>query len=98
MRVIGAKVLEDCAKKHADVRKQLNAWREDVQRATWTKPVQIKATYAAASILPGGSRVVFNIKGNDYRIVVQVDYERGYVQIRFADTHDEYDKIDAATI
>jgi mRNA interferase HigB len=97
MRVIGTKVLEDCAKKHADVRKQLNAWREDVQRAIWTEPAQIKATYAAASILPG-NRVVFNIKGRDYRMVVKVDYERGYVQIRFAGTHEEYTRINAAAI
>ncbi|MFK7906680.1 MAG: type II toxin-antitoxin system HigB family toxin [Chitinophagales bacterium] len=63
----------------------------------WTSPNDIKRTYANASILKG-SRVVFNIKGNSYRLVVKFNYQREWAFIRFIGTHSEYDNIDANTI
>ncbi len=65
--------------------------------AGWSDPSAIKQRYASASFV-ANDRVVFNIKGNDYRLVVAVRYDFGIVYIRFVGTHAEYDKIDAATI
>ena len=78
-------------------RTQYNAWREIAARAEWRTPEDIKASHPKASILKGG-RVVFNIKGNDYRLVARVQYQAGVLQIRFFGTHAEYDKIDAETV
>nr|WP_232225055.1 type II toxin-antitoxin system HigB family toxin [Dactylococcopsis salina] len=63
----------------------------------WQTPADIKRVYANASILPN-NRVVFNIKGNDYRLIVHVRYDIGIIFIRFVGTHQEYDKVDATTI
>jgi mRNA interferase HigB len=65
--------------------------------ATWTDPAAIKAQYRSASILKG-QRVVFNIKGNDYRLVVEINYKAEVVYIRWVGTHEEYDGIDAETV
>jgi mRNA interferase HigB len=68
-----------------------------VTRANWRTPEDIKASYPKASILKS-SRVVFNIKGNDYRLVAAVQYRAGVLAIRFFGTHAEYDRIDAETV
>src|SRR6266550_8903728 len=78
-------------------RSQYDAWLEIVSRAQWRNPEHIKASYPKASILKAG-RVVFNIKGNDYRLVAGVQYQAGVLAIRFFGTHAEYDKIDAETV
>jgi mRNA interferase HigB len=75
----------------------LKAWVDDIKRATWTQPADIKAKYRSASILKN-RRVVFNIKGNDYRLVVAVAYQFSAVYIKFIGTHAQYDAIDAETI
>ncbi|MDP3276378.1 MAG: type II toxin-antitoxin system HigB family toxin [Deltaproteobacteria bacterium] len=72
-------------------------WLADVTAASWTGPADIKATYAAASFL-AGNRVVFNIKANDYRLIVVVEYRARSVFVRWMGTHSEYDKIDAGTV
>ncbi|MGB9369515.1 MAG: type II toxin-antitoxin system HigB family toxin [Xanthobacteraceae bacterium] len=77
-------------------RSQYEAWLEIVGRAEWRNPEDIKASYPKASILKAG-RVVFNIKGNDYRLVARVQYQAGVLAIRFFGTHAEYDEIDAET-
>ncbi|MEC4983499.1 type II toxin-antitoxin system HigB family toxin [Oscillatoria salina] len=82
---------------HADSEQPLKAWFHDVSRLDWQSPTDIKNIYANASILPN-NRVIFNIKGNDYRLIVHVRYDIGIVFIRFIGTHQEYDKIDATTI
>ena len=97
MRIVGTSILDECERKHADVRGQLRAWYADIERASWETPLDIKARYAAASII-GGKCVVFNIKGNSYRIVVKINYEFGLIEILFADTHNEYDKTDVARL
>lgn len=78
-------------------RAQYEAWLDIVSRAQWKNPEEVKLSYPKASILKG-SRVVFNIKGNDYRLVVRVQYQAGILAIRFFGTHAEYDRIDAETI
>lgn len=75
----------------------LQTWFHDVEHASWSGPADIKAVYRNASLL-ANNRVVFNIKGNHYRLVVVVVYQNGVVYIRFVGTHEEYDRIDAATI
>ncbi len=82
---------------YPDAERPLRAWFDDAEKAHWHTPAEIKRTYRNASILPK-NRVVFNIKGNDYRLVVVVEYKYEKVFIRFIGTHAEYDKIDATTI
>lgn len=75
----------------------LDSWFYEVRRAKWKNSADIKAMYASASIV-GAERVVFNLKGNAYRLVVAVDYKRAIVFIKWLGTHQEYDKIDVRTI
>lgn len=75
----------------------LKAWYYEARYAAWKTPDDIKQRYGSADILPD-NRVVFNIKGNNYRLVVKIHYNMGIVYIRFVGTHTEYDKIDAETI
>ena len=78
-------------------RSQYDAWLDIAGRAEWRNPEDVKAAYPKASILKA-SRVVFNIKGNDYRLVARVQYQAGVLVIRFFGAHAEYDKIDAETV
>ena len=75
----------------------MEAWYNDAVRAQWKSPTDIKQIYRNASFL-SDNRVVFNVKGNDYRLVVKVHYNRQRIYVRFVGTHAEYDKIDAETI
>jgi len=78
-------------------RSQYEAWFDIVGYARWRNPEDVKASYPKASILKAG-RVVFNIKGNDYRLVAALQYRAGALAIRFFGTHNEYDRIDAETV
>jgi mRNA interferase HigB len=78
-------------------RSQYRAWLDIVTHAEWRNPEQVKASYPKTSILRAG-RVVFNIKGNDYRLIVRVQYQAGVMAIRFFGTHAEYDEVDAETV
>jgi|SRR5580692_6168215 mRNA interferase HigB len=78
-------------------RSQYRAWLDIVDSAQWRHPEDVKASYPKASILKGG-RVVFNIKGNDFRLVARIQYQAGIVAVRFFGTHAEYDHIDAETV
>jgi len=97
MRIIGKDILDEYGKRHADAKGRLEAWCEHVERSNWTRPQDIKAEHPRASIIPN-NRAVFNIKGNYYRLVVEIAYKVGIVRIRWVGTHPEYDKIDAARI
>ena len=97
MRIISTKLIHDCARDHADARSAFVDWIQGVERAEWSSPADVRAGRWNPSILPD-HRVVFRIRGNRYRIVVQVDYANGIVFVRFAGTHSEYDGVDAATI
>ncbi len=91
MKLIGIKALEDFRMDHSDCRKQLAAWVAETQDAQWQTPQDIKAPYAHASFL-ANNRVVFNLKGNDYRLDVKVNYKNQIVLIKRVGTHAEYEK------
>lgn len=97
VRIIAKKALRDFWEKHADSEEQLKAWYKEATDAEWKSPQNIKEQYPSASIL-GDNRVVFNIKGNHYRLIVKIYYDFGTVYIRFIGTHAQYDKIDATKI
>lgn len=97
MRIISRRTLREFWEKHPDARQPLETWFADVSRAAWTGPTEVKAIYRNASII-ANNRVVFNIKGNHYRLVIAVAYPHGLVFIRFIGTHEEYDRIDASTV
>lgn len=75
----------------------MKAWIDEVKKAAWTQPGEIKEQYRSASILKN-RRAVFNIKGNDYRLIVAVAYRYQAVYVKFVGTHAEYDAIDAETV
>ena len=91
MRILGLLVLEEFKKKHADSRGPLEAWRAEVERAKWRTTQDIKKRYRAADFL-AKNRVIFNIKGNTYRVVVTIGYQQGFVFVEWIGTHAEYNK------
>jgi len=97
MRIIARKTLREFYGKHADSKEPLEAWFHEVMVAKWVGPEDIKKRYPSADMVPG-NRVVFNIKGNTYRLIVKIHYNTGIVFIRFIGTHAEYDNVDAITI
>lgn len=97
MRVIARGTLRDYWEKHSDVGDALRAWYQDAHQSEWKTPEDIKSVYPSASII-ANNRVVFNIKGNHYRLIVAVNYQYGIVYIRFIGSHQEYDKVDATTV
>ncbi len=97
MRVIAVPPLREFWERHADAEEPLRAWLADAHRAGWGTPHDVKADYGNASIL-GNNRVVFNIKGNDHRLIVAISYRAQIVLIKFIGTHAEYDRVDAETV
>ncbi|MBO2545991.1 type II toxin-antitoxin system HigB family toxin [Salegentibacter sp. BDJ18] len=96
-RIIAKRTLREFWEKHSDSEQYLKTWYETAKSSNWKSPNDIKKTYINASILKD-SRVVFNIKGNSYRLIVKFNYDRQWAFIRFVGTHAEYDKINADTI
>jgi mRNA interferase HigB len=99
MRIIAVKALREFWEQpnRGDAEQPLKAWVAEAKAATWHAPTDITAQYRNASILQD-SRVVFNIAGNKYRLIVKFHYNRGVGYIRFIGTHREYDVIDAETV
>lgn len=97
MRVISKKALKDYWEKVPAAKSSLQAWHAEARNAMWYFPADVKAQYGTASILKDG-RVVFNIGGNKYRLVVWINYDFFTIYVRFVGTHKEYDEIDAQTI
>lgn len=97
MRIIARKTLIEFWTANPRSEEQLRAWYAEAAAASWTTPAVVKTKYGNASILKDG-RVVFNICGNEYRLVVRINYDFYTIYIRFIGTHQEYDKIDAQTI
>ena len=97
MRIIAIKALRDFWNKHKDAEQPLRAWYIEAKKAGWKKPDDIIKQYRSASILRN-NRVVFNIKGNNYRLVTSINYSFKIVYIRFVGTHKEYDNINAEEI
>jgi mRNA interferase HigB len=97
MRIIAVGTLRSFWQQHPDAEQPLKAWYDEAKHATWRTPQDIRARYTSASFV-GGNRVVFNIKGNDYRLIVAVAYRFQALYIKFIGTHPEYDRVDAATV
>ncbi len=96
-RIIAKKTLRLFWENHADAEQYLKTWFEITRTSNWKSPIDIKNSYANASII-NDNRLVFNIKGNSYRLIVKFNYQRQWAFIRFIGTHAEYDKINAETI
>jgi mRNA interferase HigB len=103
MRIIARKTLRDFieslrgSKDHKTVKSALDSWFHEIQSADWHTPADVTNSYANASII-GHDRVVFNVKGNAYRLVVAIDYRRQVVFIKWLGSHAEYDEIDVNTV
>ena len=97
MRIISKKTLRHFWEKKPDSEQQLKAWHAKTKVADWKTPSDVKADYRNASFV-ANNRIVFNIKGNSYRLVVAINYEFGVVYVRFVGTHKEYDNVDVTTI
>ena len=97
MRIIAKRTLREFWERHPDAKKPLLAWHQIVETAVWNGPGEVKSMFASASILRN-DRVVFNIKGNAYRLVVHIPYRHRRVYIRFIGTHAEYNAINAEEV
>lgn len=91
MQILGLPIIEAFKKDHAASRGPLDAWRNAVEHANWKTPHDIKRGYRTADFL-ADNKVIFNIKGNSYRLVVQVRYQNGLVLVLWVGTHAEYEK------
>jgi mRNA interferase HigB len=91
MRILGLLLLDDFKKSHADARGPLDAWRCEVEEANWQTSQDIKQRYRSADFL-ADNRVIFNVKGNTYRLVVKVRYQNGMVIVEWVGTHAEYNR------
>lgn len=103
MRIIARRTLRDFVASLAGRRDQpavkaaLDAWFDEAKRARWRSTADIRQSYATASVVTA-ERVVFNIKGNDYRLVTAIDFEKGIVWIKWLGTHRDYDRIDVKEV
>jgi mRNA interferase HigB len=103
MRIIARRTLREFVRARAGHQDQpalkaaLDAWFDEVRKARWTSPADVKRRYATASVV-SAERIVFNIKGNDYRLVVSVDFEKGIVWIKWLGSHQDYDRIDVKEV
>lgn len=91
MKILGRDKLVSFSQKHANAKKALDVWFDEASRAVWKTPQNIKAHYRSADFLVD-NRVIFNIKGNHYRLLIKVRYQHGVVLIEWIGTHAEYDK------
>ena len=97
MRVIALSTLREFWRKHASAQVPLQNWYAEASRASWKSPADVKEAHRNASFV-AGERVVFNLKGNDYRLIVAMRYRSQIMYVRFVGTHREYDKVNAATV
>jgi mRNA interferase HigB len=96
-RIFAKSTLRDFWERHPDSEQYLKTWYDTAMSSTWKSPNDVKRTYIKASVLKE-SRIVFNIKGNSFRLVAKFNFDKQWIFIRFIGTHIEYDKIDANTI
>lgn len=97
MRIISKRRLREFWERHANAEEPLLAWYREVVNEDWDSPAKVKDKFRNASMV-GDNRVVFNIKGNDYRLVVRINYPGRIVYVRFVGTHAEYDAVDAKEV
>jgi mRNA interferase HigB len=97
VRIIARRALREFWERHPDAEQSLRAWYHDARQADWRTPADVKSVYATASVV-GSNRVVFNIGGNKYRLVVAINYPFRICYIRFLGTHRAYDRVDVETV
>lgn len=103
MRIIARRTLREFVegrsgyKDHGALKAALDAWFDEVKKARWSSAADVRRSYATASIV-SADRIVFNIKGNDYRLVVAVDFEKSIVWVKWIGTHRDYDRIDVKEV
>jgi mRNA interferase HigB len=97
MRIVAKRTLREFWGQYPEAEEPLLAWYREVEKEDWDGPAKVKEKYRSASIIKG-SRVVFNIKGNDYRLVVKINYPYRMIYIRFVGTHAEYDEINVEEV
>ena len=99
MKVIAKRTLREFweVPQHADAKSSLEAWHAEAQKAMWNSPQDIKDQFRSASLLKG-NRVVFNVAGNKYRLIIAIDYGRQVCFVKFIGTHKQYDQIDAEVV
>jgi mRNA interferase HigB len=103
MRIIARRTLREFVESRAGYKDQaalkvaLASWFDEVRKARWTNTAEVKHLYASASIITA-DRIVFNIKGNNYRLVTSVDFEKGIVWIKWIGSHNEYDRINVQEV
>jgi mRNA interferase HigB len=99
MRIIAKRTLREFWEQpgRQEAEQPLKAWYTEVRKAAWRTPADVKAHYGSASLLPNG-RMVFNIGGNKYRLIVMIRYDKQTVFVRFVGTHEDYDRIDAEMV
>ena len=97
MRIIAKRTLREFWERHADAKEPLLAWYREVGKEDWDTPAKVKEKYRSASIV-GDNRVVFNIKGNNYRLVARINYPGRIVHVRFVGTHTKYDAVDVKEV
>ena len=97
MRVVNPDQLVKFCERDSNARQQLEAWYDRVCEEDWETPARLKELHGRASIV-GKSRAVFRVKGNRYRVVVEINYKRRIVDIRFIGTHADYDRIDVREV
>ncbi len=97
MQIISIQTLRKFWRAHAAAEVPLKAWYHEARQARWRSFQDIKNRYRHADVI-AGNRVVFDLKGNSYRLVVRINYQSGCIFIRFVGTHADYDKIDAQTV
>ncbi len=96
-RIVAKRTLREFWEKHAESEQYLKTWYDTAKNSNWKTPNDVKNSYANASILKN-ERIIFNIKGNDYRLIAKFNFQKGWIFIRFIGTHSEYDKINADTV
>ena len=97
MNIISRSLIVQFYQKYPDAKTALEVWYSDVKKSIWLTPNDIKRVYADASFI-ADNRVIFNIKGNHYRLIVHIDYLRKFVRVKFIGTHAQYDKINIEEI
>ena len=103
MRIIARRTLREYVdsrarhRDHSALKAALAAWFDEVRKARWSSTADVKRLYASASVV-SADRIVFNVRGNAYRLVVSVDFEKGIVWIKWLGTHAEYDRIDVRSV
>jgi mRNA interferase HigB len=97
MHLVSLPPIQRFVLQHPDAKQAVMSWCDELKKACWAQPADVKALYASASIFKN-RRVVFNLKGNAYRVVVAIAYNTGFVYVKFIGTHVQYDAVDANTV